>query len=209
MTKRQQADKATTTPAAVSFEEWRLENWQRLNGLSQEDMVFLWVKETIPEALPGMRRTMEERKRLPVFPGPQKTLIEALIDFEKMDRGAAYVLIGAFIRSNALPAQFTELQLLKTCVGCGIPLTDRAYDLAREHKLLKATKRAPKKPEGEKTRVGPKGYDLKTRKRDAEIYNALKSGATYEGLMDRFNMKKSELIKARGREYKRRKKQAE
>lgn len=199
MTKRQQADKATTTPAAVSFEEWRLENSTRLTGLTQETVIYLFVKETAPEALQGVTRALVERERLPVFPGPQKTLLEALVDFEKMDRGAAYVLIRAFIRSGALPAQFTELQLLKTCVGCGVPLTDRGYELAREHKLFKATKRTPTKPAGEKTRAGRKGYDQKTHNRDANIYAARQSGKTIEDIKAAYGISNREIELALGR----------
>ena len=63
----------------------------------------------------------------------------------------------------------------------------------------RATESRDKKPEGKR---GRRPYSVKVHNRDAEIYNALQSGSTYEGLMKRYGMKKSEVRLARDRHRK-------
>lgn len=82
-------------------------------------------------------------------------------------------------------------------------LTDQAFELAREHKLFKATKRTPKKSEDEKTGAGRPGYDQKTRNRDANIYAARQSGKTIQDIQEAYSMSKREVNLILDRERKR------
>lgn len=63
----------------------------------------------------------------------------------------------------------------------------------------RATEKRDKKPEGKR---GRRPYSVKVHNRDAEIYNALKSGSTYEGLMERYSMKKTDVRRSRDRHRK-------
>lgn len=221
------AKKKQSASKQRAFQEWIDSGGGE--GLTYGEQVKKWLAENFPNSEDFFERCdrWDRRDKLAeTLSGAQWALIRHYIVEPTRDRQDPFENPLGFISSTCffrdplcrisegiyegrLRQTFTENDLLKFCIEENIGLTDRAFELARERKLLNATKRASKKPAGEKTRVGRKGYDQKTRKRDAGIYNALKSGATYEGLMDRFNMKKSELIKARGREDKRRKKQAE
>jgi hypothetical protein len=221
------AKKKQSTTKQRTFREWVDSGGGE--GLTYGEQVKKWLAENFPNSEYFFERCdrWDRRDKLTeTLSGAQWALIRHYIAEPTSDRQNPFENPLGFISSTCffmdplcriaegiywgrLQQTFNENSLLKFCIEENIGLTDRAFELAREHKLFNATKRTPKKPEGEKTRAGRKGYDQKTRKRDSEIYNALKSGATYEGLMDRLNMKKSELIKARGREDKRRKKQAE
>ena len=118
------------------------------------------------------------------------------------------------IDQGDLQKDFNEHALLKWATETGHTLTlsglnvkgHREQTAATPGKVetktqdaARATKKRDKKTEGKR---GRRPYSVKVHNRDAEIYNALKSGSTYEGLMGRYGMKKSEVRLARDRHRK-------
>ena len=113
--------------------------------------------------------------------------------------GAIAYMLKAFPHIEFTPSGKTLAQdlgvipdWLKTAATPG-KVETKTQDAAR------ATESRDKKPEGKR---GRRPYSVEVHNRDAEIYNALKSGSTYEGLMGRYGMKKSEVRLARDRHRK-------
>lgn len=215
------AKKKQSTTKQRTFREWVDSGGGE--GLTYGEQVKKWLAENFPNSEYFFERCdrWDRRDKLTeTLSGAQWALIRHYIAEPTSDRQDPFENPLGFISSTCffmdplcriaegiyegrLQQTFNENSLLKFCIEENIGLTDRAFELAREHKLFKATKRTPKKPEDENTRVGRPGYDQKTRNRDANIYAARQSGKTIQDIQEAYSMSKREVNLILDRERKR------
>jgi|GEM_PF-2964594 len=215
------AKKKQSASKQRAFQEWIDSGGG--GGLTYGEQVKKWLAENFPNSEYFFERCdrWDRRDKLTeTLSGAQWALIRHYIAEPTSDRQDPFENPLGFISSTCffmdplcriaegiyegrLRQTFNENDLLKFCIAENIGLTDQAFELAREYKLFKATKRTPKKPAGEKTRVGRPGYDQKTHNRDANIYAARQSGKTIEDIQEAYSMSKREVNLILDRERKR------